>query len=86
MPSLPPLTPVADVRCFVPPAQEARRIKAQEGKDKMAAREADYTQRERDLKDMKKNTAARTDNDLGDDDMGDGSTMADFRKDIGLKS
>merc|ERR1719261_1631956 len=56
-----------------------RRQKAQEGRDKMAAREADYTQRERDLKKMKATTGSRTDHDINDDEVDiDGDGVADM--------
>ena len=58
---------------------EARERKAKEGADAKAKREADAKAEEKRLKDMKKNTAARTDNDLLDDVMEDGTSVAAAR-------
>ena len=67
--------------------QEARRKKAAEGKQKLADREADYKQREKDLKEMKRNTKARTDDDLLDDEVeGTGLSQKDMRQGLGLKA
>ena len=58
---------------------DARNKKAQEGADKKGARAKDASDRAAQLKDMKKNTAARTDNDLLDDVDADGNSVADAR-------
>ena len=58
---------------------DARSKKAQEGADKKGARAKDASDRAAQLKDMKKNTAARTDNDLLDDVDADGNSVADAR-------
>ena len=65
--------------CLVSPSQEARKQKAAEGKQKLADREADYKQREKDLKDMKANTKAKVDDDVNDDMIDvDGDGVADM--------
>jgi len=65
---------------------EQRKKKAKEGQDKLAAREQDMKERQAHIDDIKKNTVAKVDDDLLDDEVdidGDGiadGTMADERK------
>ena len=59
---------------------DARNKKAQEGADAKSARAKDASDRAAQLKDMKKNTAARTDNDLLDDVDADGNSLAQARE------
>jgi len=65
---------------------DARSRKAQEGREKLASREADYKQRGQDLKTMKATTGAKVDDDLCDDEMAGGGTMGEFRGQMGLKN
>ena len=49
----------------------------------MADREADYKQREKDLKEMKKNTKAKVDDDINDDGVDlDGDGIADVTQGV----
>ena len=64
----------------------ARAQKAQEGADAKAARAKDAADRAASLKDMKKNTAARTDNDLLDDVDADGTSIAATREQMAKDS
>ena len=64
----------------------ARAQKAQEGADAKAARAKDAADRAASLKDMKKNTAARTDNDLLDDVDADGNSIAATREQMAKDS
>ena len=64
----------------------ARAQKAQEGADAKAARAKDAADRAASLKDMKKNTAARTDNDLLDDVDADGNSIAATREQMSKDS
>lgn len=59
---------------------DARAAKAKEGADAKAARAKDAADRAAQLKDMKKNTGARTDNDLLDDVTEDGTSLAEARE------
>jgi uncharacterized protein (DUF4415 family) len=59
---------------------DARNAKAKEGADAKAARAKDAADRAAQLKDMKKNTGARTDNDLLDDVTEDGTSLAEARE------
>eukprot|EP00964_Phaeocystis_antarctica_P025327 scaffold14224_cov62-Phaeocystis_antarctica.AAC.2 len=58
---------------------DARNKKAQDGQDAKAARAKDASDRAGALKNMKNNTASRTDNDLLDDVDADGNSVADAR-------
>jgi len=58
---------------------DARAKKAQEGEDKKAQRAQEASANAAELKRMKNETAARTDNDLLDDVMEDGTSLADAR-------
>ena len=64
----------------------ARAQKAKEGADTKAARAKDAADRAASLKDMKKNTAARTDNDLLDDVDADGNSIAATREQMAKDS
>jgi hypothetical protein len=65
---------------------EARAQKAKEGADAKDARAKDAANRAAQLKDMKKNTAARTDNDLLDDVDADGNSVAASREQMAKDS
>ena len=65
---------------------EARAQKAKEGADAKDARAKDAADRAAQLKDMKKNTAARTDNDLLDDVDADGNSVAASREQMAKDS
>jgi len=60
-------------------AKEAREIKAQEGRDKVAAREQEFKDRQAHIDDIKANTKAKVDDDLLDDQVDlDGDGVGDM--------